>query len=127
MITVFIGDKKDKAKDMVIRILDAQGNIRAGIVKQEDAVTVYENDSVRRMFSLGEKLVELEEEMYRAKKGMVYKAVLEAIEKPLFELILQRTEGNQFRAAQILGINRNTMRAKIRKLGIEAGKWKIAL
>ncbi|MCX5706945.1 MAG: hypothetical protein NTW13_04735 [Candidatus Omnitrophica bacterium] len=71
------------------------------------------------------KVLELEETFLADKEGLVYKAVVEAIEKPLLEDILQRTEGNQLKAARILGINRNTMRAKIRKLGIDINKWKI--
>ncbi|MBU0959440.1 MAG: helix-turn-helix domain-containing protein, partial [Nanoarchaeota archaeon] len=38
------------------------------------------------------------------------------IEKPLIENILYRTEGNQLKAAKILGINRNTLHTKIKKL-----------
>jgi two-component system nitrogen regulation response regulator GlnG len=45
--------------------------------------------------------------------------VLEIIEKPLIEAVLDRTNGNQLRAAEILGINRNTLRKKISELGIE--------
>ena len=56
---------------------------------------------------------------------MLYKSILEAIEKPLIEHVLERTEGNQLKAARALGINRNTMRAKIKKLGIDIGKWKV--
>ena len=46
-------------------------------------------------------------------------------EKPLIEHVLERTEGNQLKAAKILGMNRNTMRAKIKKLGIDPDQWKI--
>ena len=49
----------------------------------------------------------------------LYKFIIEAAEKPLIERILVKTEGNQLKAARILGINRNTLRAKIRKLGIK--------
>ena len=45
--------------------------------------------------------------------------VLEIIERPLIEAVLDRTNGNQLRAAEILGINRNTLRKKISELGIE--------
>jgi two-component system nitrogen regulation response regulator GlnG len=51
----------------------------------------------------------------------VYDKALQAIEKPLIELALQGTRGNQIRAAAILGINRNTLRKKIQVLGIRAG------
>jgi two-component system, NtrC family, nitrogen regulation response regulator GlnG len=40
------------------------------------------------------------------------------IEKPLIELVLERTGGNQVKSAEILGINRNTLRKKISALGI---------
>lgn len=51
----------------------------------------------------------------------VYDQVLQAIERPLIELALQGTRGNQIKAAAILGINRNTLRKKIQMLGIRAG------
>jgi DNA-binding protein Fis len=54
--------------------------------------------------------------------GELYKTTVEDIEKTLISSVLERTEGNQLKAAKILGINRNTLRAKIKKLGIDAGK-----
>lgn len=48
----------------------------------------------------------------------VYARVIAAVEKPLVERALQVTSGNQIRAAEILGLNRNTLRKKIRDLGI---------
>ena len=74
--------------------------------------------------SLNEKVLELSESFYKEKAGVLYKSILEAIEKPLIEDVLERTEGNQLKAAKILGINRNTIRAKIKKLSIDANKWK---
>lgn len=49
----------------------------------------------------------------------LYNRVLRGVEKPLIEKVLALTGGNQIRAAEILGINRNTLRTKIRALGIE--------
>jgi two-component system nitrogen regulation response regulator GlnG len=74
--------------------------------------------------ALEEKIIELEEWLSHEKQGALYRAVLETVERPLLERILRRTAGNQLKAAKILGINRNTMRAKIRKLGIQPQKWK---
>ena len=82
-------------------------------------------DSVDDLYSLQERVVELGEEIFRQKRGTVYKTVLEIIEKPLIEQALARTEGNQFKAARILGINRNTIRTKIKKFGINAARWKV--
>jgi Fis family transcriptional regulator len=48
----------------------------------------------------------------------IYDMVLSAVEKPLLIYILHRAEGNQTRAAEILGINRNTLRKKLREHGL---------
>ena len=57
--------------------------------------------------------------------GALYKIIIQSIEKPLIEHMLKRTEGNQLRAARILGLNRNTIRSKIKKLGIDPNRWKL--
>ncbi len=48
----------------------------------------------------------------------LYDRVVREIERPLIELSLAATRGNQIRAAKMLGINRNTLRKKIRDLDI---------
>jgi two-component system nitrogen regulation response regulator GlnG len=58
------------------------------------------------------------------KEGRLYRSVLDKVEKQLLEYVLERTEGNQLKSSRILGINRNTLRSKIKSLGIEADKWK---
>lgn len=52
------------------------------------------------------------------KKGHIYKLFVESVEKPLIEKILSMTNGNQLKAARFLGINRNTLRSKIKKFNI---------
>ena len=49
----------------------------------------------------------------------LYEAVLREVERPLIDLSLAATRGNQIRAAQLLGLNRNTLRKKIRDLDIQ--------
>ena len=44
----------------------------------------------------------------------MYDLVLRQIEQPLFEAILEHTKGNQSRAAELLGLNRGTLRKKLR-------------
>lgn len=51
----------------------------------------------------------------------VYHQMMERIERPLLETVLQHTGGNQLRAAALLGINRNTLRKKIVDLEIDVG------
>jgi len=48
----------------------------------------------------------------------LYDRILRAVERPLIELSLSATRGNQIRAAKMLGLNRNTLRKKIRDLDI---------
>ncbi len=50
----------------------------------------------------------------------LYDRVLEEVEAPLIRLTLSATRGNQVRAAEILGLNRNTLRKKITDLGVES-------
>jgi Fis family transcriptional regulator, factor for inversion stimulation protein len=49
----------------------------------------------------------------------VYDMVLACIERPLIEYILHRAGGNQSKAAEILGLNRNTLHKKMAQYRIE--------
>ena len=52
----------------------------------------------------------------------LYDRVLAEVERPLFQLTLAATRGNQVRAAEVLGLNRNTLRKRINDLGIDAAR-----
>ncbi len=51
-------------------------------------------------------------------EGVLYERALADLEEPLIRMTLAETRGNQIRAAALLGLNRNTLRKKIRELGI---------
>ncbi|HXH08175.1 MAG TPA: sigma-54 dependent transcriptional regulator [Alphaproteobacteria bacterium] len=51
--------------------------------------------------------------------GDIYHVILTEVERFLLQVILDETDGNQLRTADLLGINRNTLRKKIRELGVE--------
>ncbi len=51
--------------------------------------------------------------------GAIYDMVISSVEKPLIETILHRVAGNQTQAAQLLGLNRNTLRKKMKAYGIK--------
>jgi len=73
---------------------------------------------------LKKSIINLENHLYNDKKGVLYKSILDVVEKPIIERVLERTYGNQLKAARILGLNRNTIRTKIKKLGINPGLYK---
>jgi len=52
----------------------------------------------------------------------LYDRVLEDVERPLIQLTLAATRGNQVRAAEVLGLNRNTLRKKIQELGVSMAR-----
>ncbi len=49
----------------------------------------------------------------------MFNMVMSCVEKPLIETVLHHADGNQTRAAELLGINRNTLRKKIQDHGIK--------
>jgi two-component system nitrogen regulation response regulator GlnG len=51
--------------------------------------------------------------------GTIYDTALAAFERPLFTLVLREFGGNQLRAAQALGINRNTLRKRMVDLNLD--------
>jgi Fis family transcriptional regulator len=52
------------------------------------------------------------------KPAGLYQLVLREVEEPLFRSVMTYTEGNQLRAAAILGINRGTLRRKLEDYGL---------
>src|SRR6202046_4434333 len=48
----------------------------------------------------------------------LYDLVMREVEEPLFKVVMGHVEGNQSRAATILGINRGTLRKKLKEFGI---------
>lgn len=49
----------------------------------------------------------------------LYRMVLEQVEKPLLERVLDYSGGNQSRAAEVLGINRGTLRKKLKHYSLD--------
>ncbi len=52
----------------------------------------------------------------------IYALLISECEKPIFTLALQETNGNQVKAARLLGVNRNTLRKKIEEFKITVVK-----
>ncbi len=94
---------------------DAERELRAGLAISADGGSGFESEieALLRRHVIGTLMSTREEET-----GRVYQDVIEQVERPLISLALQVTSGNKVRAASLLGVNRNTLRAKINGLGI---------
>jgi Fis family transcriptional regulator len=66
----------------------------------------------------GEALDGYFEKLNGHKPGDLYQLVIGQVEKPLFSAVLEYTNGNQSEAAEILGINRGTLRKKLRSYNL---------
>jgi DNA-binding protein Fis len=51
-------------------------------------------------------------------RGRLYRTVMARLELPLLRHVLDLSGGNQLKAARLLGINRNTLRKRLRMLGL---------
>jgi two-component system nitrogen regulation response regulator GlnG len=119
------------------RVYDWPGNVRELENAVQRAVTLAQGDKIfpdalpPQIFKPGhgvtlsfenfleEKLADLVDRLGGLDHGDIYSLVIQRVERPLITLVLRKTEGNQVRAAGLLGINRNTLRKKIRELGIK--------
>ena len=48
----------------------------------------------------------------------IYQMVIQAVERPMLEVVMREAQGNQLRASEMLGINRNTLRKKLQTHGM---------
>ena len=52
-------------------------------------------------------------DLHGAEPHSLHQMVMGAVEKPLLDVVMQQADGNQSKAAEWLGINRNTLRRKL--------------
>ncbi|MBU1998142.1 MAG: helix-turn-helix domain-containing protein [Candidatus Omnitrophota bacterium] len=126
MITIMLtGMDESRVKDMLEKIFEQEGYDLSEGLNQGNVIRLAQKGRIHDLAFIKDKVIELDDDLFKDKEGVLYREVLEAIERPLLEQVLEKTQGNQLKAARILGINRNTMRCKVKRLGINAAKWKI--
>jgi len=86
------------------------------LATRETSVAAYDDMSLEEVVRL--KLKEYFRQTRDVEPTDLYALIMERVERPLIELTLDRTRGNQLKAAAILGINRNTLHKKITELKI---------
>ena len=67
-------------------------------------------------------LEKIEQAFQPTNRGRIYHLVIQDTERKLIEKALEESGGNQLLAAKVLGLNRNTLRSKIRRLNIVVQK-----
>ena len=105
----------DEIQELFLHLKEkrTQGSRPAKKVKNvylEDLVEQKLKDFLRRMRSSGSR--------------NIYDMLMKEFERPLIQLTLKETQGNQIKAAELLGMNRNTLRKKIQELKIPVQKNK---
>src|SRR5580765_2033854 len=95
------------------RTLVSEDFALAGQTRPQSAEVLPLEEAVRR------RLAEVLSTDAGAVPSDLHTTLIAAVERPLIEVVLERAGGNQVKAAEMLGINRNTLRKKITDLGIE--------
>lgn len=81
-----------------------------------NALNSYNVSLFSQLYKLAQDIIDAED---LSQKNMAFEEFCHITLRPLFEAVLVKTEGNKSIAAKILGINRNTLRKKIKELNIE--------
>jgi two-component system, NtrC family, nitrogen regulation response regulator GlnG len=90
----------------------------SALLVPEDFAFLAEPETARNAATLADLVRREAEKELDGEAGLIYHRMIERVERPLIEAALARTDGNQIRAAALLGINRNTLRKKIVDLAI---------
>jgi DNA-binding NtrC family response regulator len=126
-----IKDISDEVKDFIISYdwseEDRQLEIavkRACILSDDEILQLEDFDlQLRQARSIGRfievRLSGFMKKISRLEKFNLYSMVIDEVEKSLITMVLKETKGNQVKASRLLGINRNTLRNKIKKLNIK--------
>jgi two-component system nitrogen regulation response regulator GlnG len=93
--------------------------LSSGAVIEKKDLLIEEESSGSIKDFLEEKLKRYLKDMTKATNCNIYNTVLSEVEKALITIVLRETRGNQLKTAKVLGINRNTLRTKIKEYKIK--------
>lgn len=127
------GDKElSREAKALLQKYDWPGNVRelenvikracvlsTGTVIETKDLLIEENNSYSIKDFLEEKLKHYLKDMTNISNCNLYNTVMSEVEKALISLVLKETNGNQLKTAKVLGINRNTLRSKIKEYKIK--------
>ena len=93
--------------------------LSTGTIIEKKDLLIEEANSYSIKDFLEEKLKRYLKDMAKITNFNLYDTVLSEVEKALISIVLKETNGNQLKTARLLGINRNTLRTKIREYKIK--------
>ncbi len=122
---------KEKIRDISVKIdtISDPRDVGKWINKHNYDLIIFETRKLKSLLSFLSKSITLKDfvekrlfefiKQYKISEGSnLYYALMREIEKPLITLVLKETNGNKKEAAHILGLNRNTLRKKIKDLNL---------
>jgi DNA-binding protein Fis len=124
MITILVLDDDNRVFRLLSEVLETEGYSVLTEPHTQGLIRIVRKGVLCNPEVYEKRIVDLNDILFLERDGDMYKRLLTKVEKPLIEAALEKTDGNQLKAAKLLGINRNTLRAKIKKLGINAEQWK---
>jgi len=123
---------KERFKDLSVEIdtIRDPRDVGKWINREGYDYIIFENKMLKMLLSFLSRSITLKDfiekrlfefiKQYKISEGSnLYHALIREIEKPLITLVLKETGGNKKEAAHILGLNRNTLRKKIKDLNLE--------
>ena len=124
MITILVVDDENRVYRLLAQVLAKEGYSIFSEPEARGAVKIVKKEDSCSGVLANNGILDLTEIFLKSQSGNIYQSLLDKVEKPLIEHILRKTEGNKLKAAKMLGINRNTLNSKIKKLGINSEVYK---
>jgi DNA-binding protein Fis len=108
MFTILVSNNEGEIVELLSKALQLQGYSLVDEEESAGLVKIIKKSVVQENSLLGRKISELSKIMLKSKTGKLYRWMLNEIEKPLIEAVLEYTEGNQLKAARIVKIGTAT-------------------
>jgi Fis family transcriptional regulator, factor for inversion stimulation protein len=106
---------RHKVKKLQERFGDTADTIGGAITNQDEAADM-SKESIQEVVQ--KSLEDYFNDLGEQKPTNIYDMMVMTVEKPILEVVMTRADGNQSHAAQMLGINRNTLRKKLQEHGL---------
>ena len=121
---IFLQRMRKRNRVLLMKYVRDEGLIDHHILKENSSILKKEE---LQELSLEEivknKLIQFLGKFDKLEAMDLYETILQMVERPLISLVLKKTKGNQIQTAKVLGINRNTLRKKIRLLKIKMDRF----